>query len=134
MKKSFPALALFALLPLALAQTPTLSHTTFQEKPGSMLAPATGALGVTPTGVTGKSVDASAAIQKTGPTGARFLELHQKFLERGKAGPIGVLMLGAEGGAYLAWHAVTEPPKDGGRRIRAWMRDWRTEVSATTVE
>jgi lysophospholipase L1-like esterase len=55
-----------------------------------MLTPATGRLTFTPA----PHVDASAAIQKTGPTGARFLELHQKFLERGKAGPIGVLMLG----------------------------------------
>ena len=37
-------------------------------------------------------VDASAPIPKTG--NARFFELHQKFLERGKSGPIGVLFLG----------------------------------------
>lgn len=37
-------------------------------------------------------VDASAAIPKTG--NARFFELHEKFLARGKAGPIGVLFLG----------------------------------------
>ena len=36
--------------------------------------------------------DASAAIPKTG--NARFFELHEKFLARGKAGPIGVLFLG----------------------------------------
>ena len=37
-------------------------------------------------------VDASAAIPKTG--NARFFELHEKFLARAKAGPIGVLFLG----------------------------------------
>lgn len=37
-------------------------------------------------------VDASAAIPKTG--NARFFELHESFLQRGKAGPIGVLFLG----------------------------------------
>ena len=37
-------------------------------------------------------VDASAAIPKTG--NARFFELHEKFLARTKAGPIGVLFLG----------------------------------------
>ncbi|HUR57027.1 MAG TPA: GDSL-type esterase/lipase family protein [Opitutaceae bacterium] len=37
-------------------------------------------------------VDASAPIPKTG--NARFFQLHEKFLERGKAGPIGVLFLG----------------------------------------
>jgi lysophospholipase L1-like esterase len=41
---------------------------------------------------TSKPVDASAAIPKTGNT--RFFELHESFLKRGKAGPIGVLFLG----------------------------------------
>jgi lysophospholipase L1-like esterase len=36
--------------------------------------------------------DASAAIPKTG--NARFFELHEKFLARGKSGPIGLLFLG----------------------------------------
>lgn len=38
------------------------------------------------------AVDASAPIPKTG--NARFFELHEKFLARGKAGPVGVLFLG----------------------------------------
>lgn len=37
-------------------------------------------------------VDASAALPKTG--NARFFELHESFLARGKAGPVGVLFLG----------------------------------------
>jgi lysophospholipase L1-like esterase len=37
--------------------------------------------------------DASAAIEKTDPAG-RFRKMHESFLERGKAGPIGVLFLG----------------------------------------
>ena len=40
----------------------------------------------------------------------------------------GVLMLGAEGGAYLAWHAVEVPPKDGGRRLGRWLREWYAEA------
>lgn len=42
----------------------------------------------------------------------------------------GVLLLGAEGGAYLAWHNVTTTPKDGGRRLRGWLERWRIEVGA----
>jgi len=38
----------------------------------------------------------------------------------------GLLLLAAEGYAYLAWHAATTPPKDGGRRLNAWVREWRT--------
>jgi carbamoyltransferase len=40
----------------------------------------------------------------------------------------GVLLLGAEGGAYLAWHAVDAPPKDGGVRLRGWVQRWRVEA------
>ena len=43
----------------------------------------------------------------------------------------GLLLLGAEGDAYFAWHAVTAPPKDGGRRLNEWLRLWQTEVHAT---
>lgn len=38
-------------------------------------------------------VDASAAIEKTDPSG-RFRKMHESFLARGKEGPIGVLFLG----------------------------------------
>jgi carbamoyltransferase len=48
-------------------------------------------------------------------------------LRRSKA-MTGVLLIGAEGGAYLAWHAVTTPPKDGGRQLGEWLREWRAET------
>ena len=37
----------------------------------------------------------------------------------------GVLLIGADGEAWLAWHAVTAPPKDGGRRLGEWVREWK---------
>jgi lysophospholipase L1-like esterase len=95
MKKLLPALLLAAWLPLAIAQTPALSpkidEKTFQEKSGSM-APPTGPVGVTPSSVSAKKVDASAAIAKN-DTGA-FLKRHESFLARAKSGPIGLLFLG----------------------------------------
>lgn len=69
MKKLLPLLA----LGLALG----LSHASAQT-PAPAAPPA--------------KVDASAPIPKTG--NARFFELHEKFLARAKAGPIGVLFLG----------------------------------------
>ncbi len=69
MKKPFALLALVAWLPLAVAQTPPTATPAVAH------------------------VDASAAIEKIDPTG-RFQKKHAEFLERGKAGPIGVLMLG----------------------------------------
>jgi lysophospholipase L1-like esterase len=72
-KRPLLLLAILAgLFALAVAQTPTT-------------APATAAPAAEP-------VDASAAIPKTGST--RFFQLHESFLARGKAGPIGALFLG----------------------------------------
>jgi carbamoyltransferase len=42
----------------------------------------------------------------------------------------GLLLIGAEGGAYLAWHTVTTPPKDGGRRVVGWFAQWRETLAA----
>lgn len=47
----------------------------------------------TPKAATGPKLDASAAIEKTDPSG-KFQRMHASFLARGKAGPIGVLFLG----------------------------------------
>lgn len=68
-----PALLLFMLLaPLALAQTPAAT---------APVAPAAPEI-----------VDASAPIPKTG--NARFFQMHESFLQRGKEGPVGLLFLG----------------------------------------
>lgn len=58
------------------------------------LALATGTSAATASPATPPSVDASAASMKTGQQQARFLELHQSFLARAKAGPVGLLFLG----------------------------------------
>lgn len=71
---SFLAAACLGLSVLATAQT----------TPAAAPAPAAAAPAV--------PVDPSAAIPKTG--NARFFELHEQFLTRAKAGPIGVLFLG----------------------------------------
>ncbi len=46
----------------------------------------------------------------------------------------GVLMLGAEGGAYVVWHAVDTAPKDAGRRLRNWVRAWQESKAQAAVE
>lgn len=38
-----------------------------------------------------------------------------------------VFLFSAEGQAFLAWHAITAPPKDGGLRLQAWVRSWQDE-------
>ena len=81
MKKLVPTLALVlaALLPASFAQAPAAA-TVEKIQPPPPAAPAA-------------KVDASAAIEKKDATG-KFQKKHAEFLERGRAGPIGVLRLG----------------------------------------
>ena len=46
-------------------------------------------------------------------------------LQRAKA-LTGLIMISAEGDAYLAWHSVNQPPKDGGRQIQQWHAEWKS--------
>jgi lysophospholipase L1-like esterase len=78
---SFLALGLAIGLAQTVAQTPAASSTEAIQK----IQP--------PPPAPAKKVDASAAIEKTDATGG-FRKKHEAFLARGKAGPIGVLMLG----------------------------------------
>ena len=48
-------------------------------------------------------------------------------LKRAKA-LTGLVMISAEGDAYLAWHGIDKPPKDGGRQIRQWHEEWKTTI------
>jgi carbamoyltransferase len=48
---------------------------------------------------------------------------------RRSRGLSGLLMIGAAGDAFLAWHNVVAPPKDAGRRLLGWHRAWQQAVS-----
>ena len=76
----------------------------------------------------GVEVSVNTSLNVAGP----IVQTPQQALEalRRSRAMDGVLLLGAEGGAYLAWHAVNAPPKDGGLRLRRWLQQWRAEVGA----
>ncbi len=40
-------------------------------------------------------------------------------------GMTGIILIGDEGDAFLAWHNVIIPPKDAGERLRTWYREWQ---------
>jgi len=82
LKRLFP----ICVLSLVALSACTTTVTVTKSPPAAPPVAATVAAPVAP------PVDASAAIPKTG--NARFFELHESFLARGKAGPIGVLFLG----------------------------------------
>jgi carbamoyltransferase len=79
----------------------------------------------------GVEVSVNTSLNVAGP----IVQTPQQALEalrRSKAMD-GVLLIGTEGDAWLAWHTVTVPPKDGGRRLGAWMRGWRAASSPSPI-
>ena len=76
----------------------------------------------------GVEVSVNTSLNVAGP----IVQTAQQALEalRRSRAMDGVLLLGAEGGAYLAWHAVNTPPKDGGQRLRRWLQQWRADAGA----
>ena len=70
----------------------------------------------------GVEVSVNTSLNVAGP----IVQTPQQALEalRRSRAMDGVLMIGDEGRAYLAWHTVTAPPKDGGRRLGACLREW----------
>ena len=42
----------------------------------------------------------------------------------------GLVMIGAQGDAFIAWHNIVSPPKDGGQSLLAWYRDWQFRWSS----
>ncbi len=37
----------------------------------------------------------------------------------------GLILISAKGDAFLTWHGIDQPPKDGGRQIREWHDEWK---------
>ena len=76
----------------------------------------------------GAEVSVNTSLNVAGPI-AQTPEQALEALRR-TAAMDGLLLIGAEGGAYLAWHTVTTPPKDGGRRVVGWFAQWRETLAA----
>jgi len=62
------------------------------------------------------SLNVGAPIAQTPLQGLETLQRSQ--------GMHGLIMIGAEGEAVMAWHDVDVPPKDSGRTLEKWFREW----------
>ncbi len=71
----------------------------------------------------GVEVSVNTSLNVAGPV-VQTPEQALEALRRTKAMD-GVVMIGAEGTAFLAWHAVDAAPKDGGKRLNAWLDEWK---------
>lgn len=47
-----------------------------------------------------------------------------KTLKKSK-GMHGLFMIGEDGAAFVAWHNVSIPPKDAGKKLRSWLAQWK---------
>jgi carbamoyltransferase len=66
--------------------------------------------------------------------GSPIVQTPRQALEtlRRSRGMDGLVMIGVEGDAFLAWHNVQMPPKDP-RRLHRWLRAWQGEVGIELV-
>ena len=55
-----------------------------------------------------------------------------QVLKRSK-GMSGLIMIGADGDAFVAWHNIVSATKDGGQSLLAWYRDWQMETAGQAV-
>jgi carbamoyltransferase len=74
----------------------------------------------------GVEVSVNTSLNVAGPI-AQTPQQALETLRRSKAMD-GVLLIGEEGDAWLAWHTVEIPPKDAGLRLGEWMREWRSSI------
>ncbi len=75
----------------------------------------------------GRYVGAEVSVNTSLNVGSPIAQLPAQALQalkRAKA-LTGLVLIGAEGDAFLAWHAVDEGPKDSGRQLLAWLGEWR---------
>ncbi len=71
----------------------------------------------------GVEVSVNTSLNVAGPV-VQTPEQALEALRRTKAMD-GIVMIASDGRAFLAWHAVATPPKDGGARLNNWLAAWR---------
>ena len=45
-----------------------------------------------------------------------------------------LLMIADDGETFLAWHQVDQAPKDGGRQLLMWLKEWHINQTPTTKQ
>jgi len=82
----------------------------------------------------GRRVDAEVSVNTSLNVGSPIVQSPRQALEtlkRAKA-MTGLIMIAAEGDAFLAWHAVVDHFKDGGKQVLAWLEEWEGDRLVST--
>lgn len=82
----------------------------------------------------GRRIGAEVSVNTSLNVGAPIAQTPRHALETLKKskGMDGLFLISEEGDAWVAWHDVEAPPKDGGRRLRGWMEEWEREHGAVS--
>lgn len=77
----------------------------------------------------GRRVGVEVSVNTSLNVGSPIAQTPQQAIEtlRRSKGMDGLFMVGADGQAFLAWHTVVAPPKDGGQRLALWLQAWQAE-------
>ena len=73
----------------------------------------------------GRRIGAEVSVNTSLNVGAPIAQTPMQALETLKKsrGMHGLFLIAEEGDAYVAWHDVEQPPKDGGKALRGWMEE-----------
>lgn len=80
----------------------------------------------------GRRIGAEVSVNTSLNVGAPIAQTPVQALEtlRKSRGMHGLFLIAESGEAYVAWHDVDAPPKDGGRALRAWIAECASEPAA----
>jgi carbamoyltransferase len=82
----------------------------------------------------GRRLDAEVSVNTSLNVGSPIVQTPGQALEtlkRAKA-LTGLIMIAAEGDAFLAWHALVDHSKDGGKQVSAWLEEWEGDRLIST--
>jgi carbamoyltransferase len=79
----------------------------------------------------GRRIGVEVSVNTSLNVGTPIVQTPEQALETLKRakGMTGLILISAEGDAFLAWHNIVSPPKDGGRQLRAWHCEWQAETA-----
>jgi len=85
----------------------------------------------------GRRLGVEAVVNTSLNVGTPIVQTPAQAMEalRRSRGMTGLVLIGDTGRAFLVWHNVLQPPKDGGAKLLQWVADWskpRANVSGVT--
>ncbi len=84
----------------------------------------------------GRRLGVEVAVNTSLNVGTPIVQTPAQAIEalRRSRGMTGLVLVEETGKAYLVWHNILQPPKDGGRRLLQWVQEWRETYAPAPCE